>query len=157
MSTSLAIAGTCADSRQCMSSISRCYFIQLGESFLGYCNHAMATLADHGKAWWDPRLWAGEVARVVEQFDYPQYIRARPPFTHFSHAVTVGDSTCMTYAAPKSQAAGKVRIHVDLRYLYHDVVPKAFPDQAWGTPAARLYLCTGEDGCASLPHPSHRG
>ena len=90
--------------------------LQFGEYFLGSCNHAMATLADQGKPWWDARLWAGEVARVVERFDYPQYLRAPSPLHAFSHIVTIGDSTCVTYGASKkhTQANNPSARHVAL-------------------------------------------
>ena len=67
--------------------------LQFGEYFLGYCDHAMAVLAHRGEDWWDARRWAGEVGRQVEQFDYPQYLRAPSPLRSFSHVVTLGDST----------------------------------------------------------------
>ena len=84
---------------------------QLREYFLGYCDHAMAVLADKGQAWWDARRWVGEVARVVEQFDYPQYLRAPSPLHAFPYVVTLGDSSCITYAG-RTAHKNKVRLHV---------------------------------------------
>ena len=49
------------------------------EYFPGHRDHAMANLAEQGRAWWDPRLWAEDVARQVEQYDFPQYNRAPSP------------------------------------------------------------------------------
>ena len=85
--------------------------LQFGEYFLGYCDHAMAILADRGEEWWDVRRWAEEVARQAEHFDYPQYLRAPSPFHSFSHIVTLGDSACITYAGWNKATHAKVRIH----------------------------------------------
>ena len=86
--------------------------LQFGEYFLGYCDHAMAVLAHRGEDWWDARRWAGEVGRQVEQFDYPQYLRAPSPLHSFSHVVTLGDSTCVTYGGGKKASKANVRMHL---------------------------------------------
>ena len=57
--------------------------LQVGEYARGYCDHAMAVLADKGQEWWDAWRWVGEVARQVAQLDYPQYLRAHRIFVPF--------------------------------------------------------------------------